>query len=65
MQIASDSDSDSALLKSNFCRRWNVTPFSAALHLAHSQSANVFVKLWKMSLAAKYSYPPSLASFAK
>lgn len=34
-------------------------------HLARSESANVFVKLWKMSLAAKYSYPPSLASFAK
>lgn len=48
-----DLDSDSAFLRSNFSRHRNVTPFSTALHL--NDSANVFGKLSKINLAAKYS----------
>lgn len=65
MRIASDSDSDCALLKGTFSGRWNVTPFPTVLHLARSESANIFAKLLKMTVAAKESYPPSIASFAK
>lgn len=46
-------------------RHWNVTPFSTALHPAHSESASIFGKLLKRNLATKHSQPPSIASFAK